>query len=97
MQHLKLAVTPGNAIIRIAMGPEGTNFAFIELRSEEVRCGWGFIVVWGYILGREAFCPCPDISEVFFSAVFRVGGILDHLIYLVGTWGGSDIFCQNLN
>ena len=37
MQHLKLAVTPGNAIIRIAMGPEGTNFAFIELRSEEVR------------------------------------------------------------
>lgn len=55
MQHLKLAVTPGNAIIRIAMGPEGTNFAFIELRSEDVGWVGGFVVVWRRNLGKEAF------------------------------------------
>lgn len=36
MQYLKLATTPGNPILRIAMGPDGTNFAFIELRTEQV-------------------------------------------------------------
>lgn len=38
MQYLKLATSPGNPIMRIAMGPDGTNFAFIELRTEEVIC-----------------------------------------------------------
>ncbi|CAN0519291.1 unnamed protein product, partial [Laminaria digitata] len=36
MQHLQLTTSAGSPIIRIAMGPEGTNFAFIELRTEEV-------------------------------------------------------------
>lgn len=68
MQHLKLAVTPGNAIIRIAMGPEGTNFAFIELRSEEVGCG--FVVLFGgVILGIRHFVPV-GISMILFLLFF---------------------------
>lgn len=37
MHYLKLSTSAGNPILRIAMGPDGTNFAFIELRTEEVR------------------------------------------------------------
>ena len=73
MQHLQLATSAGSPIIRIAMGPEGTNFAFIELRTEEVcvpNCSHCYVLFRGTILNRTYGTDNNLYISIFLLTIF---------------------------
>lgn len=74
MQHLQLTTSPGSPIIRIAMGPEGTNFAFIELRTEEVLFNdvfiWEVLLLYSIgsaVVSNRFYCIPVGFVDVFHS------------------------------
>lgn len=66
MHYLKLTTSTASPIIRIAMGPDGTNFAFIELRTEEVRSALFFFFFCVLILSST------DVLAVLLRSFFRL-------------------------